>query len=120
VEKRKKDYFLIYLNKLFFISLCKIARFCLENSVPLGRSSLLFFLQKSFAKKEKLRKELKEKRLYIDSYNKSICPNCKNTVNYNKNYYGYCREELNRVCKECKSRTPKNIEYCLECGSSED
>ena len=80
---------------------------------------IIFFIQKSVAKREKLRKEIKEKTLYIDAYNKSTCPNCKNRVNYSKNYCGYCREELKRECNSCNKKTPKHIEYCVECGERE-
>ncbi len=80
---------------------------------------IVFFIQKSVAKREKRRKEIKEKTLYIDAYTQSICPNCKNRVDYSKNYCGYCREALNRECTSCKKKTPKHIEYCVECGESE-
>ena len=80
---------------------------------------IIFFIQKSVAKREKLKKEIKEKTLYIDAYNKSTCPNCKNRVYYSKNYCGYCREELNRECSSCSKKTPKYIEYCVECGETE-
>jgi len=77
---------------------------------------IVFFIQRAAAKREKLKKEIKEKTLYIDAYNQSTCPNCKNRVDYSKNYCGYCREELNRECTSCKKKTPKHIEYCIECG----
>ena len=80
---------------------------------------VIFFIQKNVSKREKLRKEIKEKTLYIDAYNQNICPNCKNRVDYSKNYCGYCREELNRECRSCKKKTPKHIEYCMECGETE-
>jgi len=67
---------------------------------------IIFFIQRSVSKREKLRKEMKEKTLYIDAYNQSICPNCKNRVDYSKNYCGYCREALNRECTSCKKKTP--------------
>ena len=78
---------------------------------------IVFFIQRSVAKREKLRKEMKEKTLYIDAYNQSICPNCKNRVDYTKNYCGFCQEELNRECSACKKQTPKHIQYCIECGA---
>lgn len=78
---------------------------------------VVFFIQKSVSKREKVRREMKEKTLYIDAYNQSRCPNCKNRVDYSKNYCGFCREELNRVCSECNKRTPKHIQYCIECGA---
>ena len=78
---------------------------------------VVFLIQRSVAKREKLRKEMKEKTLYIDAYNQSRCPNCRNRVDYNKNYCGFCREELNRVCSACHKRTPKHIQYCIECGA---
>ena len=77
---------------------------------------VIFFIQRSVSKREKLRKEIKEKTLYIDAYNQSNCPNCKNRVDYTKNYCGYCRESLNIECRSCKKKTPKHIEYCMECG----
>jgi len=80
---------------------------------------VIFFIQRSVSKREKIRKEIKEKTLYIDAYNQNVCPNCKNRVDYSKNYCGYCREELNRECTSCKKKTPKHIEYCMECGASE-
>jgi len=80
---------------------------------------VIFFIQRSVSKREKIRKEMKEKTLYIDAYNQNVCPNCKNRVDYSKNYCGYCREELNRECTSCKKKTPKHIEYCMECGASE-
>ncbi len=80
---------------------------------------IVFFIQRSVSKREKLRREIKEKTLYIDAYTQSICPNCKNRVDYSKNYCGYCREALHRECTSCKKRTPKHIEYCVECGESE-
>ncbi len=79
---------------------------------------IIFFIQRSVSKREKLRKELKEKTLYIDAYNQSQCPNCKNRVDYSKNYCGYCQEALNRECSSCKSQTPKHVEYCVECGEN--
>lgn len=78
---------------------------------------VVFFIQRSVAKREKLRKEMKEKTLYIDAYNQSRCPNCRNRVDYSKNYCGFCQEELNRVCSVCHKRTPKHIQYCIECGA---
>jgi len=80
---------------------------------------VIFFIQRSVSKREKLRKEMKEKTLYIDAYNQNRCPNCKNRVDYSKNFCGYCREELNRECTSCKKQTPKHIEYCMECGEGE-
>lgn len=80
---------------------------------------IVFFIQRAAARREKLRKEIKEKTLYIDAYSQSACPNCKNRVEYDKNYCGYCREELNRECTSCKKKTPKHIEYCIECGETE-
>ncbi|MCO4845644.1 MAG: hypothetical protein KC427_06460 [Sulfurovum sp.] len=77
---------------------------------------VIFFIQRSVSKREKLRKEMKEKTLYIDAYNQSICPNCRNRVDYTKNYCGFCQEELNRECISCKKQTPKHIQYCIECG----
>ena len=77
---------------------------------------VIFFIQRSVSKREKLRKEMKEKTLYIDAYNQSRCPNCRNRVDYSKNHCGFCREELNRVCSTCNKRTPKHIQYCIECG----
>jgi len=77
---------------------------------------VIFFIQRSVSRREKARKEMKEKTLYIDAYNQSRCPNCKNRVDYSKNYCGFCREELNRVCGTCNKRTPKHIQYCIECG----
>ena len=77
---------------------------------------VIFFIQRSVSKREKLRQEMKEKTLYIDAYNQSRCPNCRNRVDYSKNYCGCCKEELNRVCSACNKRTPKHIQYCIECG----
>lgn len=77
---------------------------------------LIFFIQRSVSRREKLRQELKEKTLYIDAYNKNKCPNCKNKVDYKRSYCGYCKEDLNRECTSCKKKTPKNIKYCLDCG----
>ena len=81
---------------------------------------IVFFIQKSVSKRERLRKEMKEKSLYIDAYNQNKCPNCKNRVDYSKNYCGYCSETLNRECSSCKKRSTKNIEFCVECGERED
>lgn len=78
---------------------------------------VVFLIQRSVSKREKARKEMKEKTLYIDAYNQSRCPNCRNRVEYSKNYCGFCREELNRVCSACNKRTPKHIQYCIECGA---
>ncbi|HEY9129157.1 MAG TPA: zinc ribbon domain-containing protein [Sulfurovum sp.] len=78
---------------------------------------VVFLIQRSVARREKARKEMKEKTLYIDAYNQSRCPNCRNRVDYGKNYCGFCREELNRVCSACHKRTPKHIQYCIECGA---
>lgn len=78
---------------------------------------VVFFIQRSVSKREKLRKEMKEKTLYIDAYNQSRCPNCRNRVDYSKNYCGFCQEELNRVCSVCNKRTPNHIQYCIECGA---
>jgi len=80
---------------------------------------IIFFIQKSVAKREKLRKEIKEKTLYIDAYNQSTCPNCRNRVDYSKNYCGYCQEVLNRECSACEKKTPKHVEYCVECGETD-
>ena len=81
---------------------------------------IIFFIQRSVSKREKLRQALKEKTLYIDAYNNNQCPNCKNRVDYSKNYCGYCREVLNRECSSCKKQTPKHIEYCVECGEMQE
>ena len=78
---------------------------------------VVFLIQRSVSKREKIRKEMKEKTLYIDAYNQSRCPNCRNRVEYSKNYCGFCREELNRVCSACNKHTPKHIQYCIECGA---
>lgn len=77
---------------------------------------IIFFIQRSVAKREKLRKEMKEKSLYIDAYNQKICPNCKNRADYTKHYCGFCGEALNRECNACKKLTPNHLEYCIECG----
>ena len=91
-------YFLMFVGVLFF-------------------GLMIFFIQKSAAKREKLRKELKEKTLYITSFNKGLCPNCKNKVNYlSQNFCGFCSEELNRDCESCKEQTPAHIQYCIKCG----
>lgn len=81
--------------------------------------TIIFFIQRGVAKKEQLRKEIKEKTLHIDAYNQSICPNCKNRVDYSKNYCGYCKEMLFRECSSCQNKTVKYIEYCMECGEKE-
>ncbi len=78
---------------------------------------VVFLIQRGVSRREQARKEMKEKTLYIDAYNLSRCPNCKNRVEYSKNYCGFCREELNRVCSVCNKRTPKHIQYCIECGA---
>lgn len=78
---------------------------------------IIFFIQRSVAKREKLRKEMKEKSLYIDAYNQKICPNCKNRADYTKHYCGFCGEALNRECNACKKLTPNHLEYCIECGA---
>jgi len=90
-------YFLMFLGIIFF-------------------GLIIFFIQRSLSRREKLRRELKEKTLYIDSYNNNNCPICKNKVDYNRNYCGYCAEELNRTCESCGTKTPKHIKYCLDCG----
>lgn len=78
---------------------------------------VIFLIQKNVAKREKLKKEFKDSRLFIDSFNKDMCPNCKNKVSYIKqNYCGFCSEKLNRECKSCGKDTPKNIDYCIYCG----
>ena len=78
---------------------------------------MIFFIQRSLSRREKLRREIKEKTLYIDAYNLSTCPNCKNKVDYKRNFCGYCNEDLNRTCESCESKTPKHIKYCLDCGN---
>ncbi|UPT77379.1 zinc ribbon domain-containing protein [Sulfurovum sp. XGS-02] len=82
-----------------------------------GIGLVVFFIQRSVSRREKRRREMKEKTLYIDAYNQSRCPHCKNRVDYSKNYCGFCKEELNRVCSACNKRTPKHIQYCIECGT---
>ena len=79
---------------------------------------IIFFIQRGISNREKLRIKLKEKTLYIDSYNDNKCPSCKNKVDYKRNHCGYCNEELNRICNSCGSKTPKHIEYCLDCGKN--
>ena len=91
-------YFIIFIGIIFF-------------------GLLIFFIQRNRSKREAIRRDLKEKTLYIDAYNKSICPACKNNVDYKRNYCGYCKEKLNRVCSSCGVNTPKNIKYCLDCSS---
>jgi hypothetical protein len=45
-------------------------------------------MQRSISKREKIRKEMKGKPLYIDAHNQSRCPNCRNRVcsAYNKEH----------------------------------
>ena len=90
-------YFLMFIGIVFF-------------------GSLIFFIQRGIGRRELKRQELKDKTLYIDAYNSSKCPVCKNKTDYNRKYCGYCKEELNRVCDSCEKETPKHIKYCLDCG----
>ena len=78
---------------------------------------LIFFIQKGVSKREKLRRELKEKELYINAFNKNECPNCRNKVNYNsQKYCGFCAKKVNRTCMQCKEETPCDVRYCINCG----
>lgn len=67
--------------------------------------------------KQKLKKEENNKLSFSISYNKSICNNCHNTVDYNKmQFCPHCSNRLVKQCSECGSQTIKGLKYCLYCG----
>lgn len=53
----------------------------------------------------------------IESYNKGICNNCNNKVNYETmNFCPNCQNKLRVKCKACGNMTVESLKYCSSCG----
>ena len=56
----------------------------------------------------------------IKFYNKNICKNCNNNVNYiEMNYCPICSIKLKDKCLECNSFKIIGTECCYKCGKKE-
>ena len=52
-----------------------------------------------------------------ESYNKSVCNQCSNKVDYLKmNFCPCCKNELKIICLNCNEQTIKNLNNCFNCG----
>ncbi|QKF58865.1 zinc ribbon domain-containing protein [Aliarcobacter lanthieri] len=76
---------------------------------------IIIKIQKRF--KESNEKLKDNKITKIESYNKNICNNCANRVDYNvMNYCPCCQHQLKIECENCHKSSIKGLEYCLNCG----
>ena len=77
---------------------------------------LIIKIQKRF--KENSDRFKNNKITKIESYNKNICNNCGNRVDFTiMNYCPCCKNELKIECTKCKELSIKNLDYCYKCGS---
>ena len=54
---------------------------------------------------------------FIEAYNKNICSNCKNRVDYIRmNYCPSCQKQLKIKCETCNSSTILGLKFCNNCG----
>ena len=66
------------------------------------------------------RKKNISKFKFIKFYNKNICKNCNNNVNYiEMNYCPICSIKLKDKCLECNSFKIIGTECCYKCGKKE-
>jgi hypothetical protein len=55
----------------------------------------------------------------IESYNKNICNNCGNSVDFKTiNFCPCCQNQLRIECNECHHMTIKGLSYCTNCGNN--
>lgn len=55
----------------------------------------------------------------IESFNKSICNNCGNRVDYNlMNFCPCCQNQLRIKCEVCNEKTIEGLRYCNNCSNS--
>lgn len=55
----------------------------------------------------------------IEAFNKSVCVDCGNRVDYNSmNFCPCCKNELKTTCSFCENQTIKNLSYCCSCGEN--
>lgn len=53
----------------------------------------------------------------VESYNKNICNNCGNSVDFKTMYFcPCCQNQLKIECKFCQHKTIKGLSYCSNCG----
>jgi hypothetical protein len=74
-------------------------------------------LQKRFKEENS---KLKNNRITkVESYNKGVCNNCGNRVDFNTmNFCPSCQNHLKIECKICNEQTIKDLDYCFNCGNS--
>ena len=55
----------------------------------------------------------------VESYNKNICNNCGNSVDFKTmNFCPCCQNQLKIECNSCHHKTIKGLSYCSNCGQS--
>ena len=55
----------------------------------------------------------------IESYNKNICNNCGNNVDFKTmNFCPCCQNQLKTECSSCHHKTVKGLSYCSNCGKN--
>lgn len=53
----------------------------------------------------------------IEAFNRNICNDCGNRVDYNiMNFCPCCNNQLRIECSSCGNKTIKKLEYCYSCG----
>jgi membrane-associated HD superfamily phosphohydrolase len=77
--------------------------------------SLIIYIQKLFKKRDK------NGLTRVESYRKSECVNCGNRVNYSEmSFCPFCGETLKDSCNSCGEKKLKGLNYCENCGNSEN
>ncbi|MBP9491460.1 MAG: ABC transporter permease [Aliarcobacter sp.] len=55
----------------------------------------------------------------VESYNKNICNNCGNSVDFKTmNFCPCCQNQLKIECNSCHNKTIKGLSYCINCGDN--
>ena len=55
----------------------------------------------------------------VESYNKNICNNCGNSVDFKTmNFCPCCQNQLKIECNSCNNKTIKGLSYCINCGDN--
>lgn len=76
---------------------------------------LIIKLQKRF--KEQNSKLKNNSITKIESFNKNICNNCGNRLDYNvMNFCPCCQNKIKIECNSCHHMTVSNLDYCYNCG----
>lgn len=117
---------LIYtlLPKVFFE---KLLKFFMDLEIPfvvyyfaiavliLIFTYIIIKIQKRYKKEGE---ELKNNSISkLESYNRSICNDCGNKVNYETmNYCPNCQNQLRVDCTSCNNKTIKSLKYCSSCS----